>query len=94
MESQPIPQLNPFGLAEGTTCDTIRIRYQLVGRPLEEVIVSLPLEVAPHMEGAATEAYLQAKAAGLLTAGMMAVCQFFYLDSEQNAWMEFDPADC
>lgn len=89
-----IPQLNPHGLEEGQVCDTIRIRYQPAGEAVQEVIVSLPLEVAPHMEGAATEAYLVAKAQGHLTAGLMAYCQFFYLDDEANAWIEFDPANC
>jgi len=90
-----IPQLNPYGLAEGQVCDAIRIRHQPAGgAPRQEVVVSLPLEVAPHLEGVATAAYLIAKEQGLLTAGLMAVCQFFYLDDEVGGWVEFDPADC
>lgn len=90
-----IPQLNPYGLAEGQVCDVIRIRHQPQGgAPLQEVVVSLPLEVAPHMEGVATEAYLVAKEQGLLMASMMVVCQFFYLNDEVGGWVEFDPADC
>lgn len=89
-----IPQLNPYGLAQGQVCDVIRMRYQPQGgAPLQEVVVSLPLEVAPHMQGVATAAYLVAKEQGLLTAGLMMVCQFFYLDDEAGGWVEFDPAD-
>jgi hypothetical protein len=91
-----IPQLNPYGLEEGQGCDAIRIRYQPIDdTPMQEVIVSLPPQVAPDSwEGAATAAYLIAKEQGLLSASLMVVCQFFYLDDEVGGWVEFEPADC
>jgi hypothetical protein len=84
---------NPYGLKEGQTCDTIRIRHNPKGSAQEDVVVALPVAHFPNLQAAATEAYLHAKKIGKLSAGLMAVCEFSYRDDEQDAWCLFDPAD-
>lgn len=85
--------LNPFGLQEGQPCDTIRIRHLPKAGPAEDIVVALPLTEYETMQDVATGAYLHAKGAGKLSAGLMAVCQFSYRDDANAAWVVFDPAD-
>jgi|GEM_PF-5835916 len=88
-----VQTLNPYGLQEGQTCDTIRISYLPKGAPKQEVVVALPVTEGTTLQDVATEAYLHAKEVGQLDAGMMAACGFSYRDDEQDAWIGFDPAD-
>lgn len=85
--------LNPFALQEGQKCDTIRIRYTPKDGPAQDVAVALPVEHYSTMQDAATAAYLHAKGAEKLSAGMMVWCEFSYRDDEADAWIVFDPAD-
>lgn len=89
--SETLIQLNPYGLAEGATCDNIRIQF--LGKAGQaqgwDGVVSLPPGVGDGWEAVATQAFLHAKESGGLQAGMMAFCSFSYLDDETNTWTQF-----